>query len=234
MNRAFKGIWIPKEIWVNKELKVMEKIFLVEIDSLDNDDGCFASNAYFADFFEISKGRCSQIIKSLEEKKMIEIRYEMEGKEIKKRVIKVVNKLNRGSKENKQGYLENDEDSNTVFNNTKDIVEKTHDTNSLEIKKIVEYLNKKADKNFKPSSSATKKHINARLNEGFTFDDFVVVIDSKVAEWKDDKTMMKYIRPETLFGGKFDGYLNENTKKRKEQKESNSKGFNLDSFHDDV
>ena len=75
MNRDFKGIWIPKEIWLNKELKLIEKCFLVEIDSLDNDDGCFASNGYFAEFFGISKGRCSQIIKSLEEKKMIKVKY---------------------------------------------------------------------------------------------------------------------------------------------------------------
>ena len=68
MNRDFKGIWIPKEIWLNQELKLIEKIFLVEIDSLDNENGCFASNQYFANFFGISKGRCSQIISELEKK----------------------------------------------------------------------------------------------------------------------------------------------------------------------
>ena len=56
MNRAFKGIWIPAEVWLNDGLSVMEKLFLVEIDSLDNDSGCFASNAHFAEFFDISKG----------------------------------------------------------------------------------------------------------------------------------------------------------------------------------
>ena len=54
--RDFKGIWIPKEIWLNKNLKLIEKIFLVEIDSLDNEDGCYASNKYFAEFFGITKG----------------------------------------------------------------------------------------------------------------------------------------------------------------------------------
>lgn len=125
MDRNFKGIWIPSEIWLDGELSLLEKVFLVEIDSLDNDQGCFASNKYFADFFKISKGRCTQVIKGLEEKGFINIAYEYEGKQIKKRVIKVVNKLNtlvnklnEGSKYSKQGYLENDEDNNTLFNNT--------------------------------------------------------------------------------------------------------------------
>ncbi|WP_299077708.1 hypothetical protein [uncultured Paraglaciecola sp.] len=118
--RDFKGVWIPKEIWLNKELSIMEKLFLVEIDSLDNDQNCFASNAHFSEFFDISKGRCTQIIKQLESKKLIEITLFRQGKQITKRAIRVVNKLNRGSEKTKQGYLENDEGSNTYINNTKD------------------------------------------------------------------------------------------------------------------
>ena len=123
--RDFKGIWIPKEIWLNKDLKLIEKIFLVEIDSLDNEVGCFASNKYFAEFFNISKGRCSQIISKLQEKGLILIVFEREGKLIVSRKIKVVNKLKGvvnkcvgGSKYIKGGYLENDKDNNTYTNNT--------------------------------------------------------------------------------------------------------------------
>ena len=125
MKRDFKGIWIPANIWLSKDLSVMEKLFLVEIDSLDNKDGCFASNAYFSEFFDVSKGRCTQIIKSLEAKGYINIQHERKGKQIIKRVIKVVSKLTRVvSKLNdplsktKQGCLENDEGSNTLINNT--------------------------------------------------------------------------------------------------------------------
>ena len=71
--RDFKGIWIPREIWLASELTLLEKIFLVEIDSLDNEQNCYASNAYFAEFFGISKGRCTQIIKSLEAKGFITV-----------------------------------------------------------------------------------------------------------------------------------------------------------------
>ena len=123
--RDFKGIWIPKEIWLNKELKLIEKIFLVEIDSLDNESGCWASNKYFAEFFGITKGRCSQIINGLNEKGLVTITLKREGKEIKSRTIRVVNKLKGvvnkcvgGSKYIKQGYLINDKDNNTITNNT--------------------------------------------------------------------------------------------------------------------
>lgn len=123
--RDFKGIWIPKEIWLNKELKLIEKIFLVEIDSLDNENGCWASNKYFAEFFGITKGRCSQIINGLNEKGLVTITLKREGKEIKSRTIRVVNKLNRvynaedlGIKYIKEGYLINDKDNNTIANNT--------------------------------------------------------------------------------------------------------------------
>jgi len=60
MNRDFKGIWIPKEIYLNKQLSLVEKILLVEIDSLDmSDAGCFASNAYFAEFIGVSAATIS-------------------------------------------------------------------------------------------------------------------------------------------------------------------------------
>ena len=128
--RDFKGVWIPKEIWLNRDLSVMEKLFLVEIDSLDNEQGCFASNKHFSDFFDISKGRCTQIIKSLEEKGLVSIKHEYKGKQIIRRTIRVVNKvnkvdnelngvvnnLNEGSEKTKQGCLENDEDNNTINN----------------------------------------------------------------------------------------------------------------------
>ena len=71
MDRDFKGIWIPKEIWLNKNLTTQEKLFLVEISSLDNKDGCYANNNYFANFFDISTTRVSIIINSLVQKGLI-------------------------------------------------------------------------------------------------------------------------------------------------------------------
>ena len=68
MKREFKGVWIPAEIWLNENLTIMEKLFLVEIDSLNGEKGCYASNEHFSNFFSLSKNRCSEIIKALEAK----------------------------------------------------------------------------------------------------------------------------------------------------------------------
>lgn len=79
---------------------------------------------------------------------------------------------------------------------------------------IVGYLNEKAGRNFNQAAQATRKHINARLNEGFTEEDFFTVIDYKCKQWKDDPKMSEYLRPETLFGTKFESYLNAIPKKK--------------------
>lgn len=74
-------------------------------------------------------------------------------------------------------------------------------------KYIVGYLNEKTGKAFKDVNQKTRSHINARLKEGYTVEDFKKVIDIKVAEWKGTQQDM-YLRPETLFGTKFESYLN--------------------------
>lgn len=78
----------------------------------------------------------------------------------------------------------------------------------------IAYLNQKLDKNYKYVEKNTKL-VKTRLNEGYTLDDFKTVIDKKVAEWQNNESMAKYLRPETLFGTKFDGYLNQPTAKSK-------------------
>lgn len=91
MERAFKGVWIPKEIWLSTELSIQEKVILTEIDSLDNDEGCFASNKYFADFMNLSERQVKRMIKKLVEKGWIvsKLTYKKDSKEIEKRILKV-------------------------------------------------------------------------------------------------------------------------------------------------
>lgn len=72
---------------------------------------------------------------------------------------------------------------------------------------IVEYLNQKAGTNFRPSTQKTKTCIHARLTEGFTVEDFKTVINKKCVDWMGTE-YEKYLRPETLFGTKFEAYLN--------------------------
>ena len=82
------------------------------------------------------------------------------------------------------------------------------------VKNVIAYLNKKAGTAYKASSKNTQKLIGARVNEGFKEEDFYAVIDTKVAEWGKPpkagaKDMRPYLRPETLFGTKFEAYLNQ-------------------------
>lgn len=74
---------------------------------------------------------------------------------------------------------------------------------------IVDYLNKKCITRYRDSTSKTRTLIKARFAEKFTIDDFKQVIDNKSAEWLKDEKMSKFLRPETLFGTKFESYLNE-------------------------
>lgn len=72
---------------------------------------------------------------------------------------------------------------------------------------IIARLNEKTGANFRSTTESTRRHIHARLEEGFTVDDFYAVIDSKAAEWGNDPKMAPYLRPDTLFCTKFEGYL---------------------------
>lgn len=86
---------------------------------------------------------------------------------------------------------------------------------------IINYLNEKAGTNYRASSKATQSHINARLREKYTIEDFKKVIDIKVSKWKDDVKMCEFLRPETLFGNKFESYLNEKQVKQSTQNYTN-------------
>jgi uncharacterized phage protein (TIGR02220 family) len=78
-----------------------------------------------------------------------------------------------------------------------------------EIESVVKYLNEKASTNFKTETKITKEFITARIKDGYTVEQFKIVIDNKTKDWLTKPDMVKYLRPETLFGNKFDGYLNQ-------------------------
>ena len=77
------------------------------------------------------------------------------------------------------------------------------------IHEVIDYLNAKVGTRYGYKSKASVPHIKARVNEGYTVEDFKTVIDNKADSWLGDKDMEKYLRPSTLFGNKFEGYLNE-------------------------
>ena len=84
----------------------------------------------------------------------------------------------------------------------------TENENVNVIKDIIEYLNNKLGTKYKYTTKDIQSHIKARLKEGFTYEDFVCVIDKKYKEWHGTK-MEEYLRPITLFSTKFQSYLNQ-------------------------
>ncbi|MTI62251.1 MAG: hypothetical protein FH762_20085 [Firmicutes bacterium] len=85
---------------------------------------------------------------------------------------------------------------------------------------IVDYLNRKCGTQYRSSTKKTQELIRARWNEGFKLEDFKIVIDKKTTEWLNDENA-KYLRPVTLFGTKFESYLNQLTVKNKSSPDKN-------------
>lgn len=111
----------------------------------------------------------------------------------------------------KQNDNDNENDNENEVSSPDTGNDSSNDTFKAAVSEIISYLNEKAGTNFRVTTDKTKKAIHARLSECFTVDDFKTVIDKKCAEWIGDPKMEKYLRPETLFGTKFEGYLNAKT-----------------------
>ena len=76
---------------------------------------------------------------------------------------------------------------------------------------VIDYLNEKLGSSYRASTKSNINLIKARVNEGFKLEDFKKVIDTKCLEWS-NSNMEQYLRPQTLFGPKFESYLNQGGK----------------------
>lgn len=90
-SRDFKGVWIPKDVWLSPKLSLMEKVLFVELHSLDNERGCYASNRYFAEFFGVSERQIRTHIGTLKAKGFISVTIHNRNQ----RIIRVVGKYAR-------------------------------------------------------------------------------------------------------------------------------------------
>lgn len=118
--------------------------------------------------------------------------------------------------------------TDTITDTVSDSEADTDKSKLTEIKEIVQYLNDKCGTRYRYQTKGTQEHINARLKEGYTVDDFKTVIDKKFEEWH-GTDMEKFLRPETLFAGKFESYLNQKIVKKTYQSQTAQM---LDGFYD--
>lgn len=176
----------------------------------------------------ISKPTCIKIFKELKAYRLIEEERSGVNKpnklfllqpEVKKLNFKRLKTLTSGGKnslpQEVKKFDPNKTDSNKTNSNKTDIdiVEQssTDATKNVHVE-IIDYLNQTCGTAYRTTSKKTQQLINARLKEGFTIENFKVVIYKMNLEWKNDKKMNAYLRPETLFGSKFESYLNRKEK----------------------
>lgn len=240
-NKSYYAI-IPATVRYDEKIRPNAKLLYGELTALSNEKGyCWASNQYFADLYGVSKKSVSNWISELRDGGYIhvEMTYKEGSKEIDVRKIYInpMEVLGEGYGRNVPDPMEEKfhtpmekkvKDNNTSFNNTinntsKDIL--SDKSNGVDYKIIIGYLNERAGTSFRSGTKATQRLIDARVNEGFDVDDFKTVIDNKVLDWLRDEKMEQYLRPQTLFGTKFEAYLNE--KPKKEQKAKQEMGVKL-------
>ena len=185
VSRGFKGVWIPREIWLDENLTLQEKALYAEIDSLDNDDGCYAGNAHFSRFLGVSKDRVSKLISSLRNKGYItvEMVYKDGTKEIDKRIIKCNYTYRRKDQypigENTDTPIgENAKENNTSFNNTLYI-------------SIFEHWNSKGIIRHRKLTPKMKAKIKSTLKV-YTEDEIKEIIDNYAEIVLDDKYYFTY------------------------------------------
>lgn len=155
------------------------------------------------------RSKCGSITKSNENQEENEIETKENQKEIK-------TKSNESQKENEN---KTHQDVNVIVNVNDNVDVNVKKISLEEIKGIVEYLNIKSNSHYKYSTDKTQTLIKARIKDGFTLDDFKIVIDKKCEEWL-GTDFEKFLRPETLFSNKFEGYLNQKiTAKKKTLKD---------------
>lgn len=214
---------ITANVRYDNRLTDSEKLLFAEITSLSNKFGyCTATNSYFAKLYEVVKETISRRISNLNKYGYLKIEIIKNGNEVKQRKmypltqssIPIDLKINTPIDNSVNTPIDgNVKENNTSINNTSNnninrINTLSGNPTAYPYKDVINYLNQQTGKNYKSTTKKNQTVIRARTDEGFSLDDFKRVIDNKVAEWK-GTNMEKYLRPETLFGTKFEGYLNQ-------------------------
>ena len=188
-----------KKIYVNGQLKIIRR-------------GQMLTSIYkLADRWQWSRSKVRRFLNILEIDKMITLECNKGGTSngTTLTIVKYADYQYSGTTDDTTDDTTVELRSN-INNNDKEL------NNNNYIVEIVNYLNQKCGTKYKASTANTKKHISARLNDGYKYEDFVKVIDKKYQEWKGTE-WEQYLRPDTLFGTKFESYLNQNIVRNSKQ-----------------
>ncbi|WP_342610237.1 conserved phage C-terminal domain-containing protein [Staphylococcus hsinchuensis] len=186
------------------------------------DDYFYKSYKEWEDEIYLSKYQVMRSIKKLKSMGIVEtalkkangaptVHYKVDSEVTSQWIVKFLNNgkstnLTMDSKETQQSLTEITTENTTEITNNNIL---SGNPTTYPYKEVIEYLNKQTGKQFRSTTKKNQSLIKARVNEGFTLDDFKKVIDNMTNQWLNDNKMSKYLRPETLFGTKFEGYLNQ-------------------------
>ncbi len=181
MERDFKGIWIPKEIWLDDRLNALEKMILMEIDSLDTDEkGCYATNDYIAEFCQCTSKKVSLAVKKLIELEYIEL-VRFDGR---RRIIK--SRLEKSSNLPRKKFQADWKKSQSIYNDKRNI-ERNIEINKKEIIKEKRYFEDDNLNDLFKDFLSMRKKIKA-VNS----DRAITLLINKLSKY-DDKTKIKMI-----------------------------------------
>lgn len=223
LNRSIQENWLweekpfdKKSAWIDLLLMANHKSnkFPLGNEIIEVEQGSFVtSEIKLMNRWGWSKTKLRNFLKLLESEKMI-----TKVVDRKKTTISIVNyKVYQGSEDQEKTTEKPQEDQEKTIEKPQEDTNKNdnnekNDKNNIMVAEIISYLNEKTGKNFKSGVAKNRDLIKARLKEGYSLEDFKKVIDIKVAEWLNDEAMSKFLRPETLFSNKFEGYLNQKPK----------------------
>lgn len=221
-------IKLPIRILKDKNLTDKQKLIFGSIITLAGKTGvCFASNSYLAKIHGCDERTVIRTINKLVKLSYISRKLIHLDSDTKKRVIKRELTINDfGTDSTDRGYCLTSQGgtvSRVQKGTVSDVTDKLYietininnkysradGKNKKLVSEVIDYLNEKAGKSYKATTQRTISLISARNKEGFTIYDFKKVIDTKTQQWKSNADMNKYLRPETLFGTKFESYLQE-------------------------
>jgi len=200
MSRGNK--WIPIDKYLVSEFKYIRREFsLIEAMysfTIDQDKGKKWSISGYAMLWNWSRNRVRKFIKNIQSETG---HYRDRKRTESGHPIHFIDKALMGKPDRNRTETGQKPDTTVNPKPNKDIYSR-----------IVTYLNAKTGKKFRSSSKKTQSLIDSRLNEKYTPEDFKTVIDNKVIDYKNGDFDFIYLRPETLFGPKFESYLNQSAK----------------------
>ena len=213
---GFKGIWIPREIWLSKEITTIEKCLLMQINALTSDNsGCYATNAYFAEFMQLDVRSIQRHLKVLYSKGYIKVTYANPTNKTGRTMYTNMSLQTKWGDNNvipamtevsQHGVTKV---SQVVKREVKSLDKQTIMSSNLDdAVEVINFLNQKTGRQYRPTSSNLKL-VKERMKD-YTLQELKTMVARKCREWKADPQMNKYLRPATLFNAtKCDQYVGE-------------------------